>query len=50
MAEGVESDEQAGLMRWMGCDVGQGWLYGRTMPSEQLSNFLDELYGAPGRV
>jgi len=40
VAEGVESEEQAGLLRWMGCDVGQGWLYGRPMPAEHLEHFL----------
>ena len=40
VAEGVESEEQAALLRWMGCDVGQGWLYGRPMPPEQLDEFV----------
>ena len=29
VAEGVETEEQAGVLRGMGCDVAQGWLYGR---------------------
>ena len=29
VAEGVETREQAEMLLWMGCDLGQGWLYGR---------------------
>ena len=47
VAEGVESEEQAGLLRRMGCDVGQGWLYGRPMPSEQLKEFLGSYRARP---
>ena len=47
VAEGVESEEQAALLRWMGCDVGQGWLYGRPMPSEQLNEFLASYTARP---
>jgi PAS domain S-box-containing protein len=47
VAEGVESEEQAGLLRWMGCDVGQGWLYGRPMPPEQLDDFLGSFTPRP---
>jgi PAS domain S-box-containing protein len=49
VAEGVESEDQAGLLRWMGCDVGQGWLYGRPIPSEQLKHFLESFTGRPAQ-
>ncbi len=28
VAEGVETIEQAEMLLWLGCDLGQGWLYG----------------------
>ncbi len=40
VAEGVENQAIADILLWLGCDIGQGWLYGRAMPPEQLSAFL----------
>jgi len=37
VAEGVENQAIADLLLWLGCDLGQGWLYGRAVPAEQLS-------------
>lgn len=36
IAEGVETDEQLEALAAMGCDVGQGYLLGRPVPSECL--------------
>jgi PAS domain S-box-containing protein len=47
VAEGVESEEQAGLLRWMGCDVGQGWLYGRPMKADQVTEFVRNYKARP---
>ena len=37
VAEGVEEPETAALLRGLGCDVGQGWLFGRPSPAEAAS-------------
>jgi diguanylate cyclase (GGDEF)-like protein/PAS domain S-box-containing protein len=36
LAEGVETEPQAALLRRLGCDLGQGWLFDRPMPLEAL--------------
>ncbi len=42
VAEGIETQAIADMLLWLGCDVGQGWLYGRPVPPEQLSESLSE--------
>ncbi|WP_433433771.1 putative bifunctional diguanylate cyclase/phosphodiesterase [Nonomuraea sp. CA-141351] len=49
VAEGVESDEVAMRLAEMGCDMGQGWLFGRSMPAADATVWLREHAGAgPG--
>lgn len=36
VAEGVETTAQASMLLWLGCDLGQGWLYGRPAPALQI--------------
>ncbi|MDB5686941.1 MAG: hypothetical protein JWR77_1530, partial [Rhizorhabdus sp.] len=36
VAEGVESGEQAEILRGLGVEKGQGWLYGLPMPMDDL--------------
>ena len=42
VAEGVEKAEQAEMLRWLGCELGQGWLYGKPMGGELLKSFVLE--------
>lgn len=36
VAEGVETQEQANMLLWLGCDFGQGYLYSKPVPAEEL--------------
>ncbi len=42
VAEGVETDEQARLLRQFGCDEAQGYLYSRPLTAEALEQWIDE--------
>jgi PAS domain S-box-containing protein len=42
VAEGIETQAIADMLLWLGCDVGQGWLYGRPVPPERLADSLAE--------
>ena len=45
IAEGIENEFQAGILRDMGCHEGQGYLYARPMASEQLRDWLLGIHG-----
>ena len=49
VAEGVESQTHADMLLWLGCERGQGFLYGRAIPAEGLAAFLAEkaIFGSP---
>ncbi|MFA9460227.1 EAL domain-containing protein [Thiohalorhabdus sp. Cl-TMA] len=49
VAEGVESEEQAELLRREGCEVGQGFLYAPALPGEELAELLRAPEGAFSR-
>lgn len=41
VAEGVETHSQANWLREHGCHIGQGWLYGKAMPLDELLQWLN---------
>jgi EAL domain-containing protein (putative c-di-GMP-specific phosphodiesterase class I) len=40
VAEGVEREREAQLLREAGCDELQGYLYGRPMPAQALADWI----------
>ena len=40
VAEGVETQEMAEMLLCLGCDIGQGWLFGKPEPAENLPSAL----------
>jgi EAL domain-containing protein (putative c-di-GMP-specific phosphodiesterase class I) len=41
VAEGIETVPVARMLREMGCDIGQGWYYGHSMPEKTLQAWLE---------
>jgi EAL domain-containing protein (putative c-di-GMP-specific phosphodiesterase class I) len=41
IAEGVETLTQAEILRGMGCDMAQGFFFGRPMPADQFLRFVE---------
>lgn len=42
VCEGVETEEQEEFLRWLGCDMGQGFLYSKPIPISEFEKFLKE--------
>jgi PAS domain S-box-containing protein len=40
VAEGVETEEQADMLLWLDCELGQGWLFGRPLPAERIPDMV----------
>jgi EAL domain-containing protein (putative c-di-GMP-specific phosphodiesterase class I) len=40
IAEGVETEEQEALLRGLGCDMGQGYLFNRPLPADEIETML----------
>ena len=40
VVEGVETPEQAAILRKLRCTYGQGWLFGRPVPAEEVSAII----------
>jgi PAS domain S-box-containing protein len=41
VAEGVETEEQAEMLLWLGCEMGQGWFYGRPVMADGIPLLLE---------
>ena len=41
VAEGIETPEQADMLLRLGCDMGQGWHYGRPASAEMLPSIIE---------
>ena len=40
IAEGVETEEQADMLLWLGCGFGQGWLYGHPVTADKIPSLV----------
>jgi len=40
VAEGIETEEHAEMLLWLGCELGQGWFYGRPWTAERFPEML----------
>jgi PAS domain S-box-containing protein len=41
VAEGIETKAQADMLVAIGCDIGQGWLFGRALPAEEVPAVIE---------
>jgi diguanylate cyclase (GGDEF)-like protein/PAS domain S-box-containing protein len=49
VAEGIETADQADVLRSLGCQDGQGYHFARPMPAEAFSRLLQRGQGLPGQ-
>ena len=49
VAEGVETDAQRAMLADYGCDLAQGYLFGRPMPADELADAITSHTSASGR-
>ena len=48
VAEGIETSQVAQLLRDLGCEVGQGWFFGRPVPAHRIDALVAEPAGEDG--
>jgi EAL domain-containing protein (putative c-di-GMP-specific phosphodiesterase class I) len=41
VAEGIETEEEAKLLKLLRCEQGQGYLYGHPVPADEFAALLD---------
>ena len=41
VAEGVETEEHAEMLLWLGCGMGQGWFYGRPVTADRIPQIVE---------
>ncbi len=44
VGEGIENEQEAGMLSWLGCEIGQGWLYGRPAGEDSLEAMVSQQY------
>jgi PAS domain S-box-containing protein len=47
VAEGIEDKTHADMLLWLGCDLGQGYFYGKPIPAEDLPGLLADKTPSP---
>ena len=50
VAEGVETQAQADLLRDIGCEFAQGYLYSKPVPAETIEQLLSDAANAPAQM
>jgi EAL domain-containing protein (putative c-di-GMP-specific phosphodiesterase class I) len=50
VAEGVESPDHVSSLTELGCDVAQGYLFGKALPAEQISEILSDASSRGGQM
>ncbi len=50
IAEGIEVEAQRAILRELGCEFGQGFLYARPMPADDVCHWLADALGIPRSV
>ena len=50
IAEGVENEQQAEMLHLLGCEMGQGWLFGKPVSAEMLSSATSARAPAKSRL
>ncbi|WP_026894026.1 sensor domain-containing protein [Clostridiisalibacter paucivorans] len=41
VAEGIETEEQLNILKEYGCDIGQGYLFSRAVPAEEIESLIN---------
>jgi EAL domain-containing protein (putative c-di-GMP-specific phosphodiesterase class I) len=50
VAEGVESEEQLGILWQLGCDQSQGYLHSKPLPAQRFAALLESAPAHPAQA